>query len=192
LICSSVSLFATSSLLSLLAWKAFKEYRNSRKPGTLSSALRGTYSIHTQGYFWLVNLFIAGIGKHCRYWLIILDFVQCLGLVIVGHALAKNSVHSGPSCTLQGFLINSGDIGSAIWSFVIAFHTFFLLAGGRKWRTWVAEKSMSGKGRWFLCIGIWLFIIFIGVIGLILIEPLNPEKGPFCIFLLNFVTYNRQ
>ena len=61
MICSTISLFATSTLLSLLAYKAIKEYRASRKPGYLSSALRGTYSIHTQGYFWLVNLFIAGI-----------------------------------------------------------------------------------------------------------------------------------
>jgi uncharacterized membrane protein len=44
---------------------------------------------------------------------------------------------------------------------------------------------MSGKGRWFLCLGIWLFIIFISVVGLILIEPLNPEKGPFCIYYSN-------
>ena len=110
------------------------------------------------------------------------DFVQCLGLVIVGHTIAKNSVHSGPTCTLQGFLINCGDIGSAIWSFVIAVHTFFLLAGGRKWRTWVAEKSTSGKSRWLLCFGIWLFVLFIGIIGPVAIEPLHPEKGPFCTF----------
>ena len=123
---------------------------------------------------------------HCWYYSHILlvlsvsDFVQCLGLVIVGRALAKDAVHSGPSCTLQGFLLNCGDIGSAIWSFVIAMHTFFLLAGGRKWRTWVAERSTSGKSRWFLCIGIWLFILFIGIIGPVVIEPLHPEKGPFC------------
>src|SRR5437773_8329032 len=101
------------------------------------------------------------------------DFVQSLGLVIVGHGLAKDSVHSGPLCTLQGFLINAGDICSAIWSFIIAFHTFFLLAGGRRWKTWVAEKSMGGKGRWFLCGGVWLFVLFIGIIGPVLIEPLN-------------------
>jgi hypothetical protein len=110
----------------------------------------------------------------------VLDFVQCLGLVIVGHALSSDSVHSGPTCTLQGFLINTGDISSAIWSFVIAMHTFFLLAGGRGWRTWVADKSTSGKSRWLLCMGIWVFVLFIGIIGPIAIEPLHPEKGPFC------------
>lgn len=106
--------------------------------------------------------------------------MQSLGLFLVTNHLVLNSILPGPICTLQGFLINSGDIASAIWSFVIAVHTFFLLAGGRRWRTWVAEKSMSGKGRWILCIGIWLFILFIGVIGLILIEKVT-HKGPFCI-----------
>jgi hypothetical protein len=111
----------------------------------------------------------------------VLDCIQALGLIIVGHALAKNSVHSGPICTFQGIVINSGDIASALWSFVIAVHTFFLLAGGHRRQTWVARKSTSGKARWFLCLGIWLFVLFIGIVGLILIEPLHPEKGPFCM-----------
>lgn len=96
-------------------------------------------------------------------------------------SLIKNAVIPGPMCTLQGFLIQSGDIASSIWAFVIAFHTFFLLAGGRNWRAWVAEKSTSGKARWILCLGIWFVVLFIGVIGLILIEKMYPEKGPFCI-----------
>ena len=110
-----------------------------------------------------------------------LDFIQSLGLVLVANHLQLNSVFPGPLCTLQGFLIQSGDIASAIWSFVIAMHTFFLLAGGRKWKAWVAERSMTGKGRWFLCIAIWAFVLFIGVIGIIAIEKIYPEKGPFCI-----------
>src|SRR5438046_8743740 len=59
LVCSGISLFATSSLLIFLAYKGFKDYV-SRRPGSPSLRIRGT-SIHTQGYFWLVNLFIAGI-----------------------------------------------------------------------------------------------------------------------------------
>lgn len=112
-----------------------------------------------------------------------LDFVQTLGLVVVGKALATGSVHYSPSCTLQGILINCGDVGSAIWSFVIAVHTFFLLAGGRRWRTWVGEKSMSGKGRWVLCFGIWFFVLFISSIGLLAIAPITGN-GPFCISLI--------
>src|SRR5436305_13594276 len=109
-----------------------------------------------------------------------LDFVQCLGLVLVGNHLYLGHVFPGGLCTLQGFLINSGDIGSAIWSFVIAVHTFFLLAGGRRWKAWVAEKSMAGKFRWFLCLAIWFFIFFISTVGLWLIQQVHPDKGPFC------------
>ena len=59
LVCSGISFFATSSLLISLAYKGFKDYV-SRRPGSQSPGIRGN-SIHTQGYFWLVNLFIAGI-----------------------------------------------------------------------------------------------------------------------------------
>ena len=102
-------------------------------------------------------------------------------MILVGVTVSRNSLMTGPGCTLQGFLINSGDISSAIWSFVIALHTFTLLAGGHKWRCWVAEKTESGKSRWAVCLGIWAFVFLIGAIGPVVIERLHPEKGPFCI-----------
>jgi hypothetical protein len=116
--------------------------------------------------------------SHCSY---NLDFAQALATVTVINQLQSNSCLPGRLCTFQGWLLNTGDISSAIWSFVIAGHTFFLLAGGRQWRSWVAEKSSSGKARWILCFCIWFFVIFISSIGLVLIEKLHPEKGPFCI-----------
>jgi hypothetical protein len=88
---------------------------------------------------------------------------------------------SGTGCTLQGFFINSGDVASAIWSFVIAVHTFVLLAGNRKWSNWVAEKTESGKGRWVVCLGLWGFVFGIGALGPVVIQRVNPEKGPYCI-----------
>jgi hypothetical protein len=88
---------------------------------------------------------------------------------------------TGRGCTLQGFLINSGDVASAIWSFVVALHTFTLLAGGHKWRSWVAEKTATGKARWVLCLGLWTFVGFIGAIGPVVLERVYPDKGPYCI-----------
>jgi hypothetical protein len=44
----------------------------------------------------------------------------------------------------------------------------------------VAEKSMSGKLRWFLCLGIWSFVLLISTVGIWLIEKIHPERGPFC------------
>jgi len=147
---------------------------------------RGTYSIHTQGYIWLVNLFVAG-KVHFRIVLILfLDWIQSVGLLLVANHLVTDSVLPGSLCTAQGFLINTGDVASAVWSFVIAVHTFFLLAGGRKWRTWVAEKSTTGKARWFLVFFLWAAVAFLGVIGMTLVQKLHPDRGPFCISLCQF------
>jgi len=167
-VCSTFSFTATSILLIVLGTKAYRGWRSSKEVS--SPTHHRQVSIHTQGYFWLVNLFVA-------------DFVQSLGLVTVFHQLSQDHVEAGAFCNFQGFMINSGDIASAIWSFIIAVHTFFLLAGGRRYRAWVAEKSMSGNTRWFLCAAVWVFVIFIGVIGLILIQRIHPEKGPFCTSL---------
>jgi hypothetical protein len=109
-----------------------------------------------------------------------LDFVQGLGLLTVADGLIKDAVRAGPVCTLEGFLINSGDVSSALWSFVISVHTFTLLAGGRKWRAWAAENSTGGRGRWFFAGGVWLFVLFISTIGFG-IEKVTPNRGPFCI-----------
>jgi len=75
-----------------------------------------------------------------------------------------------------------GDVGSAIWTFVIAAHTFILVVGKPKWRDWMSKKSRSGKARWILSVGVWVFILFCGLFGLIFIEPFHPEDGPYCIF----------
>lgn len=77
-------------------------------------------------------------------------------------------------------LLNTGDVAAAMWSFVIALHTFLLLAGGRKLQAWVADFSTSGMGRWILSLMIWFSTLFIGTVGLFLVERIHPERGPFC------------
>lgn len=106
--------------------------------------------------------------------------MQSLGDILAMVTVQHNSLMTGPGCTLQGFLINSGDVASAIWSFVIGLHTFALLAGGRRVRGWVTDKTTSGKTRWAVCLGIWTFVFLLGGIGPVLLEGLHPENGPFC------------
>jgi len=108
------------------------------------------------------------------------DFIQSLAGLLLANSLRLNSTLPGPFCSFQGLLLNSGDISSAIWSFVIALHTFLSLAGSHKLRHWVAEKSARGKLRWIICLSIWLSVLFIGVVGIVLIEKIQPERGPFC------------
>jgi hypothetical protein len=124
-VCTCLSLTATSSLLVFLGYKKWKGTR---------SAQDNSNSLPSQGLFWLTNLFVAGLAPRLRA-VLTLDFVQGLGDILVGVTVGQNSLMTGPGCTVQGFLINSGDVSSAIWSFVIAVHTFVLLAGGPRWRT---------------------------------------------------------
>jgi len=95
--------------------------------------------------------------------------------------LQKGFIEPGIACNIQGILINSGDISSALWSLVVALHTFCLFGGGQRWRDWAEKTSRSGNGRWFLCSAIWIMVFFIGIIGVASIEKLEPEKGPFCM-----------
>jgi hypothetical protein len=123
-------------------------------------------------FLWLVSIFYISSADQ--------DFVQSIGDLFVTRFLVINSVTPGPYCTLQGVVLTTGDVGSAIWTFVIATHTFVLVVGKPKWREWVSQKSTSGKGRWIFSIAIWAFTLFCGLFGLIFIQPFHPEEGPYC------------
>jgi len=98
--------------------------------------------------------------------------------------LQHNQLWPGFACSAQGFLINVGDVGSSIWSLVIAIHTVLLLAGGQNIRVWAAEKSTGGKGRSMLGFCLWAMIVFIGLIGPLAVQPIYYDtKGPFCIYI---------
>lgn len=100
--------------------------------------------------------------------------------MLVSYHFAHNSVVPSPACTIQGILINTGDLSSAIWSFIIAVHTFLVLTGGNNWGEWATRKSLMGKSRWIICAGVWGCVVFLGVIGIIAIDKIQPENGPFC------------
>jgi hypothetical protein len=131
------------------------------------------------------GLSISSVQVHSpyNYHVLIPDFVQSIGWALSSYNLAHDRLWPGFACNVQGFLINVGDVGSSVWSLVIAIHTVLLLAGGQRTRIWAAEKSTSGKGRWILCVCIWMSIIFLGLIGPLVIEHLYTDKGPFCIQL---------
>ena len=91
--------------------------------------------------------------------------------------LERNIEQFPDARTLQGLLLEVSDVATAMWSFVIAVHTFFLIAGGRSRQAWVAEKSTTGKARWVICIGIWAFVVCLALIGIVLIQNIEPENG---------------
>lgn len=172
LVCSTVSCAATSSLLIYLYCQAIKlrDQRSKRPP---------------QGFLWLVNLFVAGIPDHT---LVDLDFIQSFSGLFAIRFLTSNSVKLGPLCTIQAIGLISGNVGSAIWTFVITVHTFLLLAGSRSFRDRVTKTGSSGKLRWAICAILWVFIIFCGLYGLIFH---SESETPYCIMLETSPVYCR-
>jgi len=92
-------------------------------------------------------------------------------------------VFPGVACSVQGVLIQSGDLASALWSLIISVHTFLSRMGVKGPGYWGKEFSAKGKESWIVSFGVWFIAFFLGSIGLIVIEQRNPEKGPFCTFL---------
>jgi len=179
-----MSALATSTLLTYLAVSDFKAWRANRSGRQRDSYVRqlSRTKFKNQGFFWLVNLFCAGTCPLFPHVVLISnpDFMQSIGWVLCAYNLVQNKLWPGFPCDVQGFFINVGDVGSSVWSLVIAIHTFLLLAGGQRTKAWAAEKSTSGKGRWILCGCIWGGVVFLGLIGPLLVARLHPEKGPFC------------
>ena len=177
---SSLSVLTTFSLLCYLAYKTLKGRFSHRDRLRTGSA---DHRIPTQGFFWLVNLFIAGVGPIS--FVLMPDFLQGIGITLDTYGVSRNSVMPGNGCNAQGIFINIGDVASAWWTFVIALHTFLILAGGPKVRGWVAEKSVTGNFRWVLCFVLWFSVFFLSTVGIFMIQNLDSSNGPFCI--LSFV-----
>jgi len=119
--------------------------------GNRSRGGNAVHPIRTQGFFWLVNLFIAGVPIGFD---LIADFFQAIRITLDTYVVSKNAVMPGSGCNAPGLFINIGDVGSAWWTFVITLHTFLVLAGGPNIRGWVAEKSVGGKSRRILCVAL--------------------------------------
>jgi hypothetical protein len=177
-----MSVVATSGLLLYLSYTHIQRWAMRGKvrsaSGSAGRASRQDVK-RTQGYFWLINLFMAGTTEFMKKSKEP-DLLQGIGLTLNTYSISKNAVVPGKGCNAQGFFINTGDLASAWWTFVIALHTFSVLAGGTKWRAWATEISTKGKTRWFLAAALWTGSIFLSMIGMTLIQRLHPELGPFC------------
>lgn len=166
-----LSIIATFSLLCFLVFRAVKARASSRRDYT--------HQTRTQGFFWLVNLFIAGWFTALPF--LIIDFLQGIGIVLDLYEVSNNSAVPGNGCNAQGLFLTLGDVSSAWWTLIIALHTFLVIAGGPNIRGYVAEKSVSGKERWILCFSLWFAVLFLSTVGMFLIQNINPANGPFCI-----------
>ncbi|KAF9467336.1 hypothetical protein BDZ94DRAFT_1211129 [Collybia nuda] len=100
--------------------------------------------------------------------LLLCDLLQVMGSLVNSRWVQKSGVEAGNMCVFQGVLKQSSDIGTALWTFVIAIHTFCLL---------FLELKMRAFVLWVTLIGGWSAIIALVILGP---ATLNIDKrGPF-------------
>ncbi|KAL4868633.1 hypothetical protein BDV12DRAFT_185835 [Aspergillus spectabilis] len=92
------------------------------------------------------------------YNLVIADIQQSLAFLICAKWYAENKVQaSSAACFLQGFWLQIGDPASGIFVLAIAFHTFYLVALGRK---------LSYRAFVSIVVGLWAFVAILVIIPL--------------------------
>ncbi|EME80153.1 uncharacterized protein MYCFIDRAFT_99037, partial [Pseudocercospora fijiensis CIRAD86] len=129
-----VSLVSTAGLFAYLAWR-------------LTSWKHRGYARANQYLALLINLVLA-------------DLIQATGFVMNLEWLSKNAITVlTPTCWTQGWFLNAGDVGSAVFTFAMAIHLFMDI---------IIDKRMP---YWpFLgCIVLgWIFNFFCATIGIVL------------------------
>ncbi|KAF8586786.1 hypothetical protein K439DRAFT_918942 [Ramaria rubella] len=100
--------------------------------------------------------------------LLISDLIQSISGITQVKWAVENRIYEGRACSVQAATLVMGDLGSTVWSCVIAAHTFSGLALGKHWPRWVVFTTVV--------IG-WLFVIILTVIGPTTLPV--ASKGPF-------------
>ncbi|EIM82103.1 uncharacterized protein STEHIDRAFT_171683 [Stereum hirsutum FP-91666 SS1] len=94
--------------------------------------------------------------------------VVAIGTLMNAQWVIKGAVYAGDLCSVQGGIKQMGNVAAALWSFMIALHTFNLL---------FLRRKMTALGQWLtIAIG-WTAVMFIIIIGPLAIQ--TPEKGPY-------------
>ncbi|KAF8586123.1 hypothetical protein K439DRAFT_1632047 [Ramaria rubella] len=100
--------------------------------------------------------------------LLVSDLIQSIAGVYSVKWAVKNQIYEGQSCTVQGATLVFGDLGSTVWSVVIAAHTFCGITLNRHWSRWMIWV--------ILCAG-WLFPVVLTF--LIPLGITRASKGPY-------------
>ncbi|KAF8524021.1 hypothetical protein JB92DRAFT_2882461 [Gautieria morchelliformis] len=96
------------------------------------------------------------------------DLIQSISGIIQVKWAAERRLVEGTTCAIQAAALVIGDLGSAVWSFVIAGHTFSALALERNWsRQVVVSTVITG----------WTFVILMAAFGPLVLT--NKTNGPF-------------
>ncbi|KAF1841749.1 integral membrane protein-like protein [Cucurbitaria berberidis CBS 394.84] len=101
------------------------------------------------------------------------DIQQALAFLLNVEWLRLGSVvEENPVCFAQGWLVSTGDIGSGIWCFAIALHTFASV---------ILDFRLKPRYFYLTIIMLWVFILGISSIGIALhADKLYVRSGIWC------------
>lgn len=100
--------------------------------------------------------------------LLLCDLAQGIGALLNTRWIAQGGLEIGSYCNAQAVIKQTGNVGTALWSFVIAVHTFNVLF--LRWH--IANYVCYGT-----LVGVWAFLGFIVILGPAVVE--SPARGPF-------------
>jgi len=144
---SAVVALSSAGLLTILAVIALALAQIGR-PRKQKSSANNVYS-HLVAYY--VSLLLA-------------NALQGVGTAMNVKWVLEHGVTSGGFCAVQGGLKQAGNIGTALWSFMIALHLFNLL-----FLRWPSTKA----GLLASLIGGWSAVVFFVVIGPLALQKVN-------------------
>jgi len=100
--------------------------------------------------------------------LLIANFIQAIGSILNINWLIQGGTAYEPACVAQGAAKNIGNVGTALWSLILAFHLFDVLFLRRK------QRQIT---LWATVMGTWIFIFCIDMFGPVFLQA--PSQGPF-------------
>ncbi|KAF8577435.1 hypothetical protein K439DRAFT_553971 [Ramaria rubella] len=100
--------------------------------------------------------------------LVLSDLLQASGSIMNARWVVIQGVTTGPLCTAQAALKQTGNVGTALWSLIIAIHTFSLL---------FIRLRISNAVFFSILGGVWVFIGFVVMMGPVLLQ--QDTLGPF-------------
>jgi len=144
-IVSSISIAAVCGLLAAISLSAF----NTRKSTDNEMFVR----THVAAYF--VSLLLC-------------DLLQAIGSIMNTKWIQHNAVYIGQFCTIQGAVKQASDVGTALFSLILAIHTFFILFLQWQTKTYVL---------WLTLVSAWSFMGAILLVGPATLD--STTRGPF-------------
>jgi len=101
--------------------------------------------------------------------LLVANFLQSIGTILDAQWVSLGMVSPGTLCSVQGGIKQAGNVGTAVWTFMLALHAFRLL--------YLRSRVSSRNKWWILGLG-WFFVVTVVTIGPLAIQNLKT-RGPY-------------